>query len=206
MKTSVTPAKLFFLSLSILLSAGITSTVQGQETVYKRTSIKAGAGVGINAGQRETGVGMVYSAGVQRSYGENQRLRIHPNVLFGSFRTYTFPTDTRDQLYKITSLELTVHYDLIKKDAGSLVISCGGSTHYSRGLLGTGGMPEENNNSSEYFHSLYFGVNASLGIRIDPKKTRLAYEIRPVNLSFGNKGFILGYLMFGIEYKFKEMR
>ncbi len=141
---------------------------------------------------------------MQKSYGENRRLRLNPNILLGSFRIYTFPTDTRDMMYKITSLEFNVHYDLVKKDGVSMVTTGGGFMNYSRGLLGTGGFPEENNNSSEYFHSVYFGGSASVGIRIDAKKSRLAYEIRPFNLYFGNKGYILWFFMFGIDFKFKE--
>ena len=201
---SDTCTKLFFIVLAAILLTGTTFYSKGQQIEFKRTSIKTGAGIGINAGQKEAGIGLFYSAGVQRSYGRDQRLRINPNILFGSFRTYAFPTDTRDQLYKITSLDVNIHYDLIKKDAGALVVTCGGFVNYSRGLLGTGGMQEENNNSSEYFHFLYFGVNVSLGIRIDSKKTRLAYEIRPLNLYFGNKGFFSGFLLFGIDFKFKE--
>jgi hypothetical protein len=203
MKIFDTQINLFFVSLTVLLLTGITIYTQGQEIGYKRTSIKTGTGIGINAGQRETGVGLIYSVGLQKSYGKNHRLRLNPNILLGSFRTYALPTDTRDQLYKITSLALNIHFDLIKKGAVSFVTTCGGFINYSRGLLGTGGFPEENNNSSEYFHSLYFGGNVSIGIRID-SKSKLTYEIRPINLYFGNKGFILGFLMFGIDFKFKE--
>lgn len=39
--------------------------MQGQEIGYKRTSIKTGTGIGINAGQRETGIGLIYSVGLQ---------------------------------------------------------------------------------------------------------------------------------------------
>lgn len=195
---------LFFISLTALLLTGTTIHAQEQETGYRRTTVRAGTGVGINAGQREIGVGFVYSVGIQKSYGKNHRIRLNPDLLLGSFRTYVFPTDTRDQLYKITSLALNIHFDLVKKENVSLVTTGGGFINYSRGLLGTGGWPEENNNSSEYFHSLYFGGNASIGIRIDSRKSRLVYEIRPFNLYFGNKGYILGFFMFGIDFKFKE--
>lgn len=195
--------KIFIAGLTFLLFTGTSIQAQEQETGYRRTTVRAGTGIGINAGQREIGVGFVYSVGMQKSYGKNHRIRLNPDLLLGSFRTYALPTDTRDQLYKITSLALNIHFDLVKKEGVSFVTSCGGLINYSRGLLGTGGFPEENNNSSEYFHSLYFGGNVSLGIRIDSPKTRLAYEIRPMNLYFGNNGFILGFLMFGIDFKFK---
>ena len=59
-------------------------------------------------------------------------------------------------------------------------------------------------NESEYFYSLYFGGNGSVGIRVDPVKSKFAYEVRPLNVHVGNKGFILGYLMFGIDFKLVE--
>lgn len=124
-------------------------------------------------------------------------------MTFGGFLPIAI-TDTRDQFYRITSLELNIHYDLIKYKNISIVTSGGGFINYSRGLLGTGGSPEENNNNSEYFYSLYFGGSASLGLRITPPNSKLAYEIRPVNIHLGYKEFILGYLMFGIDFKFKK--
>lgn len=193
-----------FLLLSVVIPLMTTNDIYSQETEYKSTSIKTGAGIGINEGKRETGIGMVYSIGWQKSYGKKNRLRLNPNIMLGSFRTYTFPTDTREQLYKVSSCGINIHYDLFKGEAVSLVTSGGGFVNYSRGLLGTGGWPEENNNRSEYFHTIYFGANASIGLRIDSKKSRLAYEIRPINIHLGNKGFVLGYLMFVIDFKLKK--
>jgi len=194
--------KTMLIGLFILLFLG--NNIYSQEIEFRKSSIKTSVGIGINEGQRETGIGLVYSVGWQKSYGKKSRLRLNPNMMFGSFRTYVIPTDTRDQLYKITSLGINIHYDLIKYKAISIVTTGGGFINYSRGLLGTGGWPEANNNSSEYFHSLYFGGNASIGLRIDPKKSKVAYEIRPINIHFGNKGFMLGYLMFGIDFKLKK--
>ncbi len=196
------PITLFLFNLIFLLFTG--NRIYSQEIEFKKSSIRTGIGIGINEGHRETGIGMVYSVGWQKNYGKKSRIRLNPNIMFGSFRTYAIPTDTRDQLYKLTSLGINIHYDLIKYKAVSIVTTGGGFINYSRGLLGTGGWPEANNNRSEYFHSLYFGGNASIGIRIDSKKNRLAYEIRPVNIHFGNKGFMLGYLMFGIDFKLKK--
>lgn len=70
--------------------------------------------------------------------------------------------------------------------------------------MGTGGWPAANNNSSEYFTDLYWGAKASIGIRINPKRSKLAYEIRPINIHFGNNDFVLGYIMFGIDFKLKK--
>ena len=190
--------------ITLLLISLITgNNVYSQEIEFKKSSIRTGIGIGINEGKREIGNGLIYSIGWQRSFGEKNKLRINPNMTFGGFLPIGI-TDTRDQFYRITTLGLNIHYDLIKYKAVSIVTTVGGFMNYSRGILGTGGWPEANNNSSEYFYSLYFGGNASIGLRIDPKNSKLAYEIRPINIHLGNKGFMLGYLMFGIDFKLKK--
>lgn len=192
---------LFLLVLFTLLLMGNLSFAQDPE--FKRTSLKTGIGIGSNEGEKETGMGLLYSVGWQKSYGKKNKLRLNPNMVFGGFLPIGI-TDTRDQFYRITSTGLDIHYDLIKRNAISIVTTGGGFVNYSRGLLGTGGMSEDNNNSSTYIYSFYFGGKVSAGIRIDPKNSKLAYEFRPVNVQFGNKGFVLGYFMFGIDFKFKK--
>lgn len=190
--------KVLLLSLIIFLVTG--NNIYSQEIEFRKSTIRTGVGIGINEGQREIGSGLIYSIGWQKSFGEKNKLRINPNMILGGFLPIAI-TDTRDQFYRITSLGLNIHYDLIKYEAVSIVTTGGGFINYSRGLLGTGGWPEANNNRSENFISLYFGGNASVGLRIDPKRSKLAYEIRPINIHFGNKGYFLGYLMFGIDFK-----
>lgn len=148
-------------------------------------------------------MGLIYSIGYQKSFGKNNRIRLNPNLIFGGFLPIGI-TDTRDQFYRISSFGFNLHYDLVKFTSISVVTSPGIFLNYSRGLLGTGGMPEANNNTSEFFNSFYFGGKFSLGLRITPSGKRLAYEIRPLNIQFGNNGFILGYLMFGIDIKIGE--
>ncbi len=193
--------KMMLIALVILLMAG--NNIYSQEIEFRKSSIRAGIGIGINEGKKEIGNGLVYSIGWQKSFGEKNKVRINPNMTFGGFLPIAI-TDTRDQYYRITSLGINIHYDLIKFRAVSIVTTGGGFINYSRGLLGTGGWPDANNNSSEYFYSLYFGGNASIGLRIDPKNSKLAYEIRPINIHLGNKGFMLGYIMFGIDFKIKK--
>lgn len=173
-----------------------------QNTEFGSTSIKTGIGVGFNDGFKETGAGFIYAIGWQKHLGEHQRIRLNPNLVFGGF-TSAGITDTRDQFYRITSLGLNIHYDLLRYKSFSIVTTGGGFLNYSRGLLGTGGWPEANNHQSEYFNSLYFGGQLSLALRINPKNSRLAYELRPINAQLGNKQFELIYFMFGIDIKLK---
>ena len=189
---------------SYILTLLITGNkIYAQENEFKKSSIRTGIGIGMNEGHREIGNGLVYSIGWQKSFGERNKLRINPNLIIGGFLPIAI-TDTRDQFYRITNLGLNIHYDLIKYKAISIVATGGGFINYSRGLLGTGGWPDTNNNGSEYFYSLYFGGNGSIGLRIDPKNSKLAYEIRPINMYFGNNQFLLAYLMFGIDFKLKK--
>lgn len=190
-----------FIILWILVIVG--NNLYSQEIEFKRSSIRTGIGLGINEGYQETGNGLVYSIGWQKSYGKNNKLRINPNMVFGGFTPIGI-TDTRDQYYRITSLGINFHFDLIKYRAVSIVTTGGGFINYSRGLLGTGGWEEASNKSSEYFYSLYFGGYGSIGLRINPAKSRLAYEIRPINMSFGNNRFLLAYFMIGIDFKLKK--
>tara|TARA_R110001583_G_scaffold113965_2_gene264426 strand:+ start:3939 stop:4526 length:588 start_codon:yes stop_codon:yes gene_type:complete len=188
-------------TILIILLIGIN--LYSQETELKRTSIRTGIGIAYNDGHWETGTGIIYSIGYQKSYGKNNRMRINPNLIFGGFRPFGI-TDTRDQYYRLTTLGINLHYDLIRYKSLSIVTSTGVFGNYSRGLLGTGGFPKSNNNDSEYFDRLYFGGNLSLGLRISPKNKNLAYEIRPFNVQFGNKEFLLGYIMFGIDFKLNK--
>lgn len=192
------------LSLLIFIVALLAEiNIYSQDTKFKHTSIRTGVGIGINEGRRETGTGLIYSIGWQKSYGKKEKIRINPNMIFGGFIPIGI-TDTRDQYYKVTSLGLNTHYDIIKYKALSVVTTGGVFINYSRGLLGTGGWPEANNNQSEYFNSLYYGGNISLGLRINPKNSKLAYEVRPIDMQFGNDYFLLAYLMFGIDIKINE--
>ena len=192
-----------FLLICLIIFLSAINDVFSQENEFRKSSIRTGIGIGINEGQSELGNGLVYSIGWQKSLGRKEKIRINPNMTFGGFLPIGI-TDTRDQFYRISSLGLNIHYDLLRYKAVSIVTTGGGFINYSRGLLGTGGWPEANNNSSEYFYSLYFGGNVSIGLRINPEKSKLAYEIRPVSIHFGNKGFMSGYLMFGVDFKLKK--
>ncbi len=188
----------------LIFTVSISNKIYSQNTDYTNNSVRTGFGFGINEGTKETGTGLLYNIGWNKTIGEKQRLRLNPNVLFGVFST-EISRGIRDQYYRTSSYELNMHYDLIKYKSLSLVGSIGGFMNFSRGLLGTGGDPEATEyTKSEYFYSLYFGGNASVAIRINPKNSRIAYEIRPLNIQYGNNRFMLTYFMFGMDFKFKK--
>lgn len=176
------------------------SEVSGQE--YSNNSLKVGLGIGMNEGLREMGMGTLVSFGYQKSV-LNDRLRINPNFMTGGFFPFGI-TDTRDQYYRITSLGVDGYLDVIKYKPFSLFIVAGGLVNYSRGLLGTGGWPEAGNNTSDYLFKLYYGGHVAWGIRINPPKSRLAYEITPLNICFGNDQFFMGFIKVGIDIKLNK--
>lgn len=143
--------KVLLVAFAVLLIAG--NTIYSQEIEFRKSSIKTGFGIGINEGQRETGMGLIYSVGWQKSFGTKNKISLNPNLTFGGFAPI-FITDTRDQFYRISSLGVNIHYDLIRYKAVSIVATGGGFVNYSRGLLGPGGWQEEYASSSEYFYSV----------------------------------------------------
>ncbi len=103
----------------------VGNKIYSQEKKFERSSIRTGIGIGINDGHQETGLGLIYSLGWQKSYGEKNKFRLNPNMIIGGFKPIMI-TDTRDQFYRITSLGLNVHYDLVKYKAVSIVTTGGG--------------------------------------------------------------------------------
>ncbi|GAA3982016.1 hypothetical protein [Hymenobacter antarcticus] len=185
-------------SVLALLFLFLTLSVKAQETHFTRSSIKVGVGLGGNDGETETGLGVVYLIGYQKNFGQNEKLRVSPNLLHGEFSSAGI-NDVRDQFYRTTSLGINAAYDLVRYKSVSLLINTGVFINYSRGLFGNGG--EISNNSSAYFKTLYVGGNIGAGFRISPPASRFTYEIKPVNIGLGNKGFVLGYAMLGLDFK-----
>jgi hypothetical protein len=118
--------KILFTSILILT----IFTAKAQENKFTRSSIKTRIGIGFNDSEEESGFGLVYSIGYQKSFGKKERLRINPNLLIGEFSSYTI-TDTRDQFYRITSLGMNINYDLLRYKSVSLIITTGGFLNYS---------------------------------------------------------------------------
>jgi hypothetical protein len=185
----------------LIIIVFLSLKTNAQENDFTRSSIKTGIGVGVNEGIIESGAGIVYSVGYQKSFGKKEKFRINPNLLYGGFNSFGIDS-TRDLFYRITSIGMNVNYDLVKYKVVSLFVTSGGFLNYSRGLFGTGG--ENENRDSMYFNQLYFGGTAGVGIRINSSKSRFAYEIKPLNAHFGNKFFSLGYLMLGLDIKIKK--
>lgn len=188
--------KRIILLIFFLFSAIIS---YGQEENFSDHSIKVGAGIGFIEGYRESGLGTLLSFGYQKSLWKN-RLRISPAITMGRFSS-TFVMHTRDQYFSTTALGVQASLDVIKYRSLSLFAEAGSFGSRSSGLLGTGG--EFGHSSSVYFRKYYVGGTAALGLRIEPKNSRIAYEISPVNVSVGSDYFVMGFAKVGMDIKIR---
>lgn len=189
--------------IMITLLAMGSSICSAQNGEFKNKSLKTGIGFGVNEGQREQGVGIIYSIGLQKTVGKKQRLRLNPNLKIGGFVPFLI-TDVPDQFYRITTLGYNFHYDILKYKQASIVVSAGPFLSYSRGLLGRGGEDNYLEYYSGFFNSFYFGGDFSMGFRIDSPKKRVAYETKFIAGQVGNNYFVLPYIMFGMDFKSRK--
>ncbi|MBF9237910.1 hypothetical protein I2I05_10940 [Hymenobacter sp. BT683] len=190
----------YFLAAVIILSTSFEANAQVDTATTRNGAIKGGIGVGYNDTNEEKGLGLISSIGYQKEFGAKHKLRINPNLLFGSFSSAGI-TDTRDQYYQMSALQVILAYDVIRFKSISLFLSTGGVLTYSRGLFGTGDELEKPGTTSRYFNKIYLGGIAGAGIRISPQNSRLSYEINPLNFGFGNNGFILTSPILSLDYK-----
>lgn len=193
----------YILSIVLIILIFCSTFSYGQENEFSRSSLRAGFGLGINDALRETGIGTLYSFGYQRSLWKN-RIRVSPYLMTGGFTSIGF-TDTRDQFYRVTSLGINGYLDIVKYRSVSLFIGTGVFTNYSRGLLGTGGELHQDSDS-EYFCKMYYGVNIGTGFRIAPKRSRMAVELNPINVYFGNDYFTLGFMQVSLDIKLNAIK
>jgi hypothetical protein len=191
------------LLFSAVLQLASKPEAQAQADSLNASAVRFGLGAGLHDGARESGLGLVYQLGWQKSYGAKDKFSLNPNVVHGSFSANDID-DARDQFYQLSSLGLQLHYDLIRVNAVSVVVSGGAFVAYTRGLLGTGGDPRAAR--SEYFRKVYVGGLGSAGIRINPPRSRIAYELRPITISSGTNGFLLFYPMLNLEFKLGKLK
>ena len=109
---------------------------------FTKKSIKLGLGVGIHMGNNTGGSGLVYTVGFQKEIWKD-RLRFNPNFSIGQYSSKVLPKGGRDQHFNSLSLDAKLFFDLIKIESFSFVVGCGGFLNNTRGLIGTGGDPDD---------------------------------------------------------------
>lgn len=191
--------KIILILVSIMINHG---SVYGQDPAFSKNSIKIGLGVGSSMGNKTDGGGFVYTVGYQREIWKD-RLRLNPNFTIGHYSS-KFILDARDQYFNSTNIETNLYYDLIRIKSFSLVLGCGGLVNNLRGLKGTGGDPDGYTEplTSEYISDFHFAGYLGGGLRINPPSKRIAINIMPINLHFGNNYFAEFHAKIELDFKF----
>jgi hypothetical protein len=184
-------------NLLFLMVLLCTPALTGQQ--FGSHALKTGVALGLNQGSEEMGIGALVTAGYQKSLWKS-RLRINPYLLTANFWPFGI-TDIRDQFYRATSIGFNGYLDILRYHGASIFIGAGGWVNYTRGLLGTGGWPEEGNHWSEYLFKLYYGGYFGGGFRLDLPGRRIAWEFSPFNFHLGNNQFLMSYLKLGIDIR-----
>ena len=151
---------------------------------FPRNYFFGGIGIGNSANTRADGLGMNWSIGYQRDIWKN-RLRIVPSISFGTY-TNKGTTDVPDAYYNSTNLKVNLNFDVLKIKTFSLFIGSGLTVNNSSGLIGTGGWPS-GRRYSEYFNESSFTFNGLIGLKLNPTKNRIGYELLLLDGSFENK-------------------
>ncbi len=191
--------KIILILVSIMINHGF---VYGQDPAFSKNSIKIGLGVGSSMGNKTDGGGFVYAVGYQREIWKD-RLRLNPNFTIGHYSS-KFILDVRDQYFNSINIETNLYYDLIRIKSFSLVLGFGGLVNNSRGLKGTGGDPDGYTEppTSEYISDFHFAGYLGGGLRINPPSIRIAINIMPINLHFGNNYFAEFHAKIELDFKF----
>lgn len=190
-----------FLSTGIFTFLFSINISYAQDTSFSKNSFKFSAGLGFVESYRSSidGPGTSYAVGYQRDIWRN-RLRINPFISVGFFSN-KFTTDIPDAYCNSINLQNNLYLDLIKFKSVSFVAGTGLFLNNLRGLRnvrsGSGAR------YAAYFSEYNFGVNGSVGIRINPKNKRLAFDLMPFNFNFGTNDFSEFTLRLNVDYKLK---
>lgn len=173
-----------------------------QEKLYSKSTMQVGVGVGGNVSNYEFGVGTKLFVGYQLFIWRD-RLRVNPHAFAGNFRHYMV-RDASDYYYRLTTAGVNLNFDAIKYKPFAFFLTAGGFVNYSRGLNANNGM--DNMNSPRFFHHIYYGGAGGFGIRLSPPKSRVVYELIPINIYLGNNGYGQVFTKFGIDIKLNKTK
>lgn len=182
----------------LLITVCLNNTAQCQD--FSKNTLKYGVGYGGAGDHNSSGSGWLLILGYQRDLWKD-RLRLNPNFIAGYFNSKN-TTDGRDQWFNTLDLEAIVFFDLIKIKAFSFTIGAGGVVNNTKGLLGTGGFPP-GAARSEYFSDWNYGGLICAGFRINPKNSRLAFDLIPYTFHLGGNNYEEAFVSVGFELKLK---
>lgn len=192
--------KTIWMLVALLISYGI-SQAQEASTTFSKHSIKIGVGVGASMGSSTDGMGFMHSIGYQKEIWKD-RLRLNPNFSCGYYSSKGV-LDANDQYFNAINLATKLYFDLIKAKAFSVVVGSGVLLNYTKGLSGTGGDMADHTQtpSSHYISNVHFAAYMGGGFRINHPNKRLAINILPFNIHFGNNYFGELHFIFELDIK-----
>jgi len=173
--------------LILVLFLMIVSLKSAFTQEHTKNALTYSLGIGAAENSKSEGLGITFGLGYQREVW-NDRFRIHPNFSFGIFNNAQ-TTDVSDVHFNTINLRLDLNYDLLRIKAFSLFIGTGVTVSHSIGLLGTGGrgIDGPSRTSSDFFRETNFAGNGLIGLRFNPQKRKMAYELLLLNGSLGVK-------------------
>jgi hypothetical protein len=119
----------------ILLIFGLSITT-GFSQEFSKHSLSYEFGLGLSSVSNFSGKGYILNIGYKRDLIKD-RLRLNHKLIFGS---YWNEKDwmNKDQYFNVTSLNLSIDYDLLRYKSISLNVESGGFIGATKGLNGTG--------------------------------------------------------------------
>jgi hypothetical protein len=159
-----------------------------------------GLGFSYHEGAGETGLGVVGSFGILKSLGEKKKSRINSNVSLGRFSDL-FMLHTPEQKYAYLALDFVCHFDLLRYKAFSLVTSAGGYLSVTSGKVEDYYNEDGRLYSGRRFTHGYLMASISGGLRIAPKKSKIAFEITPFKIFLGTSYSYMGQIQLSVDYK-----
>ncbi len=142
---------------------------------FSKSSLFGGVGVGSSKNSRVNhGLGFNWSIGYQGDIWKN-RLRIVPGVSFGAYS----PTSSTSvgAHYNSTSLKVNLNFDILKIKTFSLLIGSGLAVNISSGLIVYEALASRRRSSSERFNESHFIFSGLIGLRLNPARHRIGYEL-----------------------------
>ncbi len=155
---------------ALILIASLLIFINGYSQKYSNNSLLGSVGVGVSDNLKADGEGIYFGIGYQKDILGN-RLRFVPVLTFGTFKSSA--DDASYAYFQSSSLRVNLNFDIIKIKSFSIFIGTGVTGNYSSGLKSGRG----------YFKETHFGLNGLFGLRINPLKKRIGYELKIIDLT-----------------------
>jgi hypothetical protein len=167
---------------------------------FGKNALTYSAGIGFLESSSSMGMGEIFTVGYQRNL-KNERLRFAAQINMSN-NTTRLIMDARNQTFQSVTMNPKIDFDIITIKGLSIVASGGGFVNYLKGYKGTSSKYiGTTTTDSGLFLELNYGISTSLGLRLNPVKSRLTYEIISWNVNVGANNFIEFRAKMGVGVK-----